>query len=212
MNSLEDEEKMISKKVAEYELALCFLKENNVEDAVKHLLLAVEPCNEMDRYNWGIIYYKGVGVEKDYAKALKWFELAAEKNYASAERILGWMYCNGEGVEKNEEKAAELFVRAVEHGYEDAATRYMAGQSFLYAISVEQDIDKGVQLLRKAANMERDENCRAAQRLLGELYYEGKLVERDLREAEKWLTIAAKNGSEDAAGLLEKVMSELQNT
>lgn len=208
MNWFEEKERVISKTVKEYEYALYMLKKNNIEEALNYLLLAAEPHNDEERYNWGVIYYNGIGVEKNYSKAIKWFELAAEKNYASAERALGWMFFKGEGVEKNEGKAMELLARAINHGCEDAGIKYIVGQGLLYGIHVEKDIDKGLYFLRDAANRKFDDNCRAAQRLLGELYFEGEYVDRDLKEAEKWLTMALENG-ENVTDLLEKVTSEL---
>lgn len=205
---MEDEIK-ISKRVEKYEKALSLMNENNMEEAVQVLLKAIEPMDEQEIYNWGVMYYNGVGdVKKDYIKAFKMFEMAAEKNYASAERALGWMYYKGEGIEKNEGKAAEMFVRAYEHGVRDAGVMYMVGQCYLYAIYVEEDIFRGIQMIKDAANMVYDGECFAAQCLLGQIYYEGKYITRDLKKAKIWLTIAKDNGSEEAMYLLEKLWNE----
>lgn len=199
----------ISKRVENYEKAVSLMDENNMEEAVQILLQAIEPMDEQDTYNWGVIYYNAIGdVKKDYIKAFKMFEMAAEKNYASAERALGWMYYKGEGIEKNEVKAAEMFVRAYEHGAEDAGVLYMVGQCYIYAIYVEEDIFRGIQIIKDAANMGSDGNSCAAQCLLGKFYYEGKYISRDLEEAEKWLTMAENNGSEEAGHLLERLKNE----
>lgn len=205
---MEDEIK-ISKRVENYEKALSLMDENNMEEAVQILLQAIEPMDEQDTYNWGVIYYNAIGdVKKDYIKAFKMFEMAAEKNYASAERALGWMYYKGEGIEKNEVKAAEMFVRAYEHGARDAGVMYMVGQCYLYAIYVEEDIFRGIQIIKDAANMGSDGNCFAAQCLLGKIYYEGKYITRNIKEAEKWLIMAKNNGSEEASQLLEQMEKE----
>lgn len=205
---MEDEIK-ISKRVEKYEKALSLMDENNMEEAVQVLLKAIEPMNEQEIYNWGVIYFNGVGgVKKDYEKALKMFELAAGENYASAERALGWMYFQGKGVEKDETKGAKLLLRAYEQGVEDAGLLYVVGQMFLYALYVEEDIVKGIQLLKDAADKKYDENCSAAQCLLGQIYYEGKYIMRDLKEAEKWLIMAKNNGNEEARYLLEKLWNE----
>ncbi len=205
---MEDEIK-ISKRVEKYEKALSLMDENNMEEAVQVLLKAIEPMDEQEIYNWGVIYFNGVGgVKKDYEKALKMFELAAGENYASAERALGWMYFQGKGVEKDETKGAKLLLRAYEQGVEDAGLLYVVGQMFLYALYVEEDIVKGIQLLKDAADKKYDENCSAAQCLLGQIYYEGKYIMRDLKEAEKWLIMAKNNGNEEARYLLEKLWNE----
>lgn len=65
------------------------------------------------------MYYAGLGVEQDYAKALEWFEKAAELNYTTAVHNIGYMYQEGLGVEQDYDKALEWYEKAVELGDED---------------------------------------------------------------------------------------------
>ena len=44
------------------------------------------------------MYGKGWGVLQDYAKAVKWYCVAAENGYAEARYNLGVMYAEGRGV------------------------------------------------------------------------------------------------------------------
>ena len=53
------------------------------------------------------IYYYSQGVTQDYAKALKYYQQAAEQGHASAMHNLAVMYKNGEGVEKDLKKSSE---------------------------------------------------------------------------------------------------------
>ena len=41
------------------------------------------------QYNLGVGYYKGEGVAKDQAEAVKWYRKAAEQNLAKAQYSLG---------------------------------------------------------------------------------------------------------------------------
>ena len=41
------------------------------------------------QYNLGVMYAKGHGVSQNYAEALKWFHLAADQEYASAQYRAG---------------------------------------------------------------------------------------------------------------------------
>ena len=50
------------------------------------------------QYNLGVMYGKGWGVLQDYAKAVKWYCVAAENGYAEARYNLGVMYAEGRGV------------------------------------------------------------------------------------------------------------------
>src|SRR3989338_3020925 len=62
--------------------------------------------------NLGLMYYDGLVVPKDTAKALEWFQKAAAQGYAEAQYSLGVMYANGLGVPKNAAKAVEWYQKA----------------------------------------------------------------------------------------------------
>ncbi len=57
----------------------------------------------------------------DYAKALAYYELAAQRGYARARNNLGSMYYQGLGVEQSPEKAREYMQQALDMGVEEAA-------------------------------------------------------------------------------------------
>ena len=46
----------------------------------------------------GMMYYRGAGVPKDYAKAVYWWTKAAKKRHAKAQYYCGAMYYQGTGV------------------------------------------------------------------------------------------------------------------
>ena len=47
------------------------------------------------------MHAEGVGVQVDFAEAVKWFRNAAEQGYFAAQSNLGFMYANGDGVVKD---------------------------------------------------------------------------------------------------------------
>ena len=53
------------------------------------------------QYNIGLMYAGGFGVNQDYEKAVRWYQMAAEKGYAPAQIELGVMYAEGWGVSQN---------------------------------------------------------------------------------------------------------------
>ena len=55
------------------------------------------------------MYKIGKGVEKNYPKAIYWYNKAAEQNEPLAFQAFGMMYMKGRGVEKNEKEAERLF-------------------------------------------------------------------------------------------------------
>lgn len=79
------------------------------------------------QYELGMMYY-----EKDYAKAVEWWQKAAEQGYAAAQGALGTMYVNGLGVPKDIANAVELMKKAATQGDSDAqynlANMYYKGE------------------------------------------------------------------------------------
>lgn len=51
------------------------------------------------------MYEKGHGVPQDYAEAVKWYRLVAEKGYGNAQNYLGLLYAMGQGVPQNYSEA-----------------------------------------------------------------------------------------------------------
>ena len=68
----------------------------------------------------GIHYYLGLGTDKDYPEAIKWFEPAALNGHADAMRNLGIMYMRGLGVEQDWSMAYAWLYHAVQNGHEHA--------------------------------------------------------------------------------------------
>ncbi len=70
----------------------------------------------------GLRYYAGGGpVPLDYAKAVRWFRLAAEQGHADAQVMLGLMSAEGLGVPKDDAKALQWYLIAAEQGDASAA-------------------------------------------------------------------------------------------
>ncbi len=61
----------------------------------------------------GNIYFMGLGEEKNYEKALKYYESAAIKGNSVAMYALGLSYLNGAGVEKNSLEAKQWFDKLI---------------------------------------------------------------------------------------------------
>ena len=60
----------------------------------------------------GILYDWYSYPELDYAKAMEWYEKAADLGNATAMDNIGWLYENGLGVERDLSKAQEWYDKA----------------------------------------------------------------------------------------------------
>ena len=59
----------------------------------------------------------GVAIDmRDYEKALKYYQLSADKGYVKAWKAIGSLYYYGDGVEQSYEKALEYWLYAAEQG------------------------------------------------------------------------------------------------
>ena len=89
------------------------------------------------QYNLGVCYYNGIGVEKDYVEAVKWYRKAAEQGRARAQSTLGVRYANGEGVEKDYVEAVKWYRKAAEQ--EEAFAQFMLGFCYYNGNGVAKD-------------------------------------------------------------------------
>ena len=83
---------------------------------------------------------------------MKWYRLAAEQGYASAQFNLGVMYLNGrggEGVPQDDAEAVKWYRLAAEQGY--ASAQFNLGVMYLNGRGVPQDDAEAVKWHRKAA-------------------------------------------------------------
>jgi len=68
----------------------------------------------------GTLYENGLGVRRDYDEALRWYRMAAERNFAYAYYSIGLLHENGRGVPEDPRQAREWMQKAADRGFEDA--------------------------------------------------------------------------------------------
>ena len=145
------------------------------------------------QFELGNMYYRGIGVQQDFAQALHWFGLAADQQDDDAENMLGIMYAEGDGVQKDETAALAWYQKAAEQ-YNAAALNNL---SYRYrdGTVVPQDRKRSLSLLNAAA----EAGHLDAQTALGLAYVNGAGVPVDYKLAFYWDTRAAALG--DPAGM-----------
>ena len=121
----------------------------------------------------------------NYAKALKWFQMAAKQDELTALRNLGYMYEHGEGVATNYMKAIEWYEKGA--SLDDAISQYNLGNIYYNGTGVEKDYTKAFEWYLKAAN-NGDED---AQNNIATMYFNGLGVEKNYLKAFDWYLKAA---------------------
>ncbi len=155
------------------------------------------------QFNFGWMYDKGLGVEKNSVEALKWFRKASKQGHELAFKLyhkaategdvlvqynLANMYYQGLGVSQNYVESFKLFRRAAVEG--DAKSQFSLGIMYELGHGVPQDYVEAIKWYRKSA----EQGYAGAQNNLGYMYYRGLAIRKNLDTARRWYSKAAKQG------------------
>ena len=78
------------------------------------------------QYELGVMYFMGIGVEKNYVIASEWFRKSANQNYAKAQHDLALMLLEGKGGNRDALEAYKWLHLAAKQG--DGPSQYQLGQ------------------------------------------------------------------------------------
>ncbi len=129
---------------------------------------------------------------KDYAKALKYYQYAAEKNDSQAQFSLGAMYDIGYGVTQNYAVAMKWYLKSANQG--NVFAQYNIGIMYDKGHGVKQDYSEANKWYQKAA----EQGYASAQINLGLNLCEGNGTTQNYTEAFNWLLKAANSGNAGA--------------
>ncbi len=91
--------------------------------------MAAEQGDAKAAFNLGEMYLRGHGTRIDYAVAVKWYRIGADKRLPEAQFNLAVMYGNGQGVRRDMTEAYKWFWLAAEQDYQGAEWNlYRAGK------------------------------------------------------------------------------------
>src|ERR1051325_9682305 len=86
----------------------------------------------------------------DFAEALRWYRIAAEKGSAEAQFEIGVLYDTGQGVTQDPAEALRWYQRAADQGF--APAQVNIGASYEAGEGVPQDYGEAMRWLRNAAD------------------------------------------------------------
>jgi len=125
--------------------------------------------------------------EKNSEQALYWFKKAADANDTQAQMYCAAAYLFGVGVKQNSDMARRYYIAAARNG--DSIAQYTVAQSFL---ETHQSANKTLALIW--LNKSVAQNNPEAQVMLGELYANGNLVNKDFNKARELVGMAVAQG------------------
>ena len=143
----------------------------------------------------------GQGVERDLLQAFHWFGRAAARGSAVAQYRFGALYERGLGTDQDPERARAWYLRAAGQGNVKA----MHNLAVLSVSGGRSDYPAAAKWFAQAAAF----GLTDSQVNLAILYQSGLGVPKDLAQAYKWLTLAARGGDREAAGRAAQVRARL---
>ena len=153
----------------------------NYEQALRLWLPQAEKDNADAQYNLGVLYMKGLGVEKNLKTAFIWYKRASSNGHSDAMFNLGTMYNKGKGIYHSPVNADQWWLKAAELG--NAAAQYNIAVKYAYGGSLGKDIDEAIKWWEKSA-LQGNKDARAA---LHKTYTEGLFdIPVNLQEANRW--------------------------
>ncbi|MET4878286.1 sel1 repeat family protein [Morganella morganii] len=107
---------------------LCHAGSNSINGNTKGLIASAEAGDRVYQFELAKRYADGIGVERDYQKAIYWLEKSAQQGFTESQFYLGWLYLHGKGVPENRTEALHLLESAAEAG--DAYSQYLTAQIY----------------------------------------------------------------------------------
>ena len=144
--------------------------------------------NPEELYALGKRYYYGTDTEKDYTKAVKYFQKAADQGLANAQDQLALCYYYEKGIGQDYGKAAQWWQKAADQGQTNA--QYNLGFCYKNGQGVPKNPSKAAEWFQKAA----DQGYQKAQYSLGLCYKNGQGVPMDPAKAVEYFQKAADQG------------------
>lgn len=132
------------------------------------------------RYNLGVLYHQGLGVEKNITKAVGWYRAAAEKEHPEAQYNLGIAYIEGTGVTYEPQLAARYFKEAAQGGIVEAG--YNLGLVYENGLLGEPEPKQAIYWYKRAADQGSAESRSALAQLSKTMSLTPEAVERIYKE------------------------------
>ena len=213
------------------------LLKKDTKEGISLLSKAVTAKSLTARFNLGMAYYNGDGVEKNLLKASQWLRLAVRQNFPEAKYSLGLLLLDGEGgISKSTTEGLRLLREAADEGHvmaREYLSKRGSGSSPATGsppssppVSTPRDNLNDKEVLEQArkyytgVGMPQDflkayqlflplakGGNPVAARFIGLMKLTGKGTSRDPAVAKEWLSLAAQRGDETAKRLLETYKS-----
>jgi TPR repeat protein len=174
------------------QLARAYRSGQRYEEALFYQQKAVDAGYVSAMVYLGQMYLDAQAVPRDYAKAKKLFETAANLEETAAFTALAWIYRAGVGVDQDYGQALEYYMKGAERGNDWAMTNI--GEFYQHGLGVERDPNEAVRWYTAGAKS----GELTAQTRLARMYQTGDGIPKDFELARFWYETAASRGVPNA--------------
>lgn len=151
------------------------------EQALRLWLPIAEKDNADAQYNLGILYQKGLGVEKNPKAAFIWYKRASANGNTDAMYNLGIMYNKGRVIYRSPKDAIKWWKKAAELG--NAEAQFNIAVEYFYGRTLGKDVTKALYWWKKSAR----QGNKSSKAALYKVYSEGMYgIEKNQQEANRW--------------------------
>lgn len=162
--------------------------QKNPEGAAQLFEKAARTGHAEANYNLGLLFISGTGKPQNPRRAAMHIRYAAEQGVAAAQYDLAALYRKGHGVGPDAYLATTWLRRAADAGMPAAQFEYAV--TLLRGTGFNADRPRVLDYLFAAAR----HGIAGAQNRIAHIYFEGRVVRRDMIEAAKWRLIARASG------------------
>lgn len=135
--------------------------ENGAEFACKYFALSGEQGCPTGFFNLGVLFYNGIGVSRDYDKALMLMQKASNMGDVDATAFMG-IICLRRGYGNADyAKAVECFTNALAKDSNHINAIYNLATCYAKGLGTNKDLEKAKALFQKGADL-LDDNCKNA--------------------------------------------------
>lgn len=168
-------------------------------------LIAAQSGDANSQFKVGAYYEFGIGVPKDYSKAMSWYKKAADHGHAAAKASLGYLYQTGHGQKINAKRASEFYKSSAELG--NIRGQFLLGVAYINGIGVRQDPKKAALWIHKAAAAGHQQS----QLMLATMLHHGLGVKRNEFAARRWFGKAAKGKNSKIAEKAKTIKKQIDD-
>ena len=157
------------------------------------------------KYNLGVLYHQGMGVEKNLDKALELYTQAANSGHPEAQYNLGIAYIEGIGVPYNPQKASQYFEGAAKQNIVEAA--YNLGLIYENGLLGKSQPDIALAWYKHAADSGSPEAKSAMEQLATSLGISTEDIDRIIQNVKKTNNVFS--DTQNQKDLISKTQNEL---